>query len=88
MMLQRENEGMNRKEYQRGYEAAYTEIYAAINSPKHPRSCGNCRACGVMRSVLEDAFSQLATMLTEEEFQLLAGAMQRLGSRTDAEDSR
>ena len=72
---------MQNAEFIRGYEAAYTEMYAAINSNDHPRNCGSCRACGVMRSVLEDAFSQLGSMLSEEEFQYLAGMMQRLGSR-------
>ena len=76
---------MQNGEYQRGYEAAYTEIYAAIDSDDHPRNCGNCRACGVMRSVLEDAFGQLATMLTEEEFQYLTEVMQRLGPRNGSQ---
>ena len=39
-------------EYLRGYEKAYREIYATIESEDHPRICGGaCRPCGVVRTV-------------------------------------
>lgn len=65
-------------EYQNGYEAAYAEIYAAINSEDHPRSCGRCRACGVIRTVLEDTLMQLGRLLTEDEFDTLSAMLMRI----------
>lgn len=73
---------MNR-DYQRGYEAAYAEIYAAIDSDCHPLYCGTCRACGVMRSVLEDAMTTLGSKLSEEDFVALAAIIQRANESTD-----
>lgn len=64
-------------EYQRGYEAAYTEIYAAIDSDDHPANCGTCRACGVMRTVLEDAMSTLGRKLSQDDFWTLAAILKR-----------
>ena len=64
-------------EYQRGYEAAYTEIYAAIESEDHPANCGTCRACGVMRTVLEDAMTTLGRKLSQDDFWVLAAILKR-----------
>ena len=64
-------------EYQRGYEAAYAEIYAAIDSEDHPKNCGTCRACGVMRTVLEDAMTTLGRKLSQEDFWALAAILKR-----------
>ena len=71
-------------DYHRGYEAAYTEIYAAIDSEHHPVNCGNCRACGVMRAVLEDAFARLGEKMTPEEFDALAGIIAVVNGREEA----
>ena len=68
-------------DYQAGYEAAYAEVYAAIQSDKHPRECGHCRACGLMRAVIEDAMFTLGLKLTEEEFSTLAGILARVNAR-------
>lgn len=65
-------------EYQRGYEAAYTEIYAAIDSDDHSANCGTCRACGVMRTVLEDAMTTLGQKLSQEDFWVLAAILKRV----------
>ena len=46
-------------DYQRGYEAAYAEIYAAVDSEDHPANCRECRACGVIRQVIESTFMEL-----------------------------
>ena len=67
--------------YQDGYNAAYTEIYAAIESEDHPRQCGSCRACGVMRSVLEGMMLTLGPKLTESEFFTLADILARASAR-------
>ena len=64
--------------YGAGYEAAYTEIYAAIESDDHPRNCGDCRACGVMRSVIEDAMMQLGRKLSVDELLTLSGILARV----------
>ena len=69
---------MENGSYQRGYDDAYAEIYAAINSDDHPANCGTCRACGVMRSVLEDAMSTLAQKPSQDEFWTLAAIFKRL----------
>ena len=69
------------REYQAGYEAAYAEIYAAVESESHPRECGDCRACGVMRTVIEDMMSTLSRKLTEDEFRTLAGILARVNTR-------
>ena len=65
-------------EYQNGYEAAYTDIYAAIDSEDHLRNCGTCRACGVIRTVLEDGLMQLERLLTKEEFDTLSAMLMRI----------
>ena len=68
---------MANNDYQRGYEAAYAEIYAAIDSDDHPARCGSCRACGVMRTVLEDAMTTLGRKLSQDDFWALAAIIQR-----------
>ena len=71
-------------DYRRGYETAYAEIYAAVDSEDHPANCGECRACGVMRTVLEDAFAHLGRKLTPEEFSVLAGIVAVVNGREEA----
>ena len=63
--------------YQRSYDAAYVEIYAAINSDDHPKNCGDCRACGVMRTVLENAMTTLGRKLSQDDFWTLATILKR-----------
>ncbi len=64
-------------EYQRGYEAAYAELYAAIDSEDHPANCGTCRACGLMRTVIEDAMTTLGRKLSQDDFWALAAILRR-----------
>lgn len=64
-------------EYQRGYEAAYAELYAAIDSGDHPYNCDGCRACGLFRTVVEDAVRTLARKLSTEDFWTLAAILKR-----------
>lgn len=62
-------------DYQAGYDAAYADIYRALDDPDHARHCAGCRPCGVMKSVIEWTMLGLAPALTEEEFETLAGIM-------------
>ena len=66
------------QEYQRGYDAALAEIYAALDSDDHPANCGNCRACGVIRSVIEDTFTRLSLLLPLEDVEALIKMVNRL----------
>ena len=66
------------QEYQRSYDAAFAKIYAAIDSEDHPRNCGTCRACGVIRAVIESTMMQLGSLLTEAEFNALAAMLARV----------
>ena len=66
-------------EYQKGYEAAYLEIYATIDSDEHPKICGGeCRPCGVIRTALEDGMRRIGARLTPDEFNCLAGMLARI----------
>ena len=64
-------------DYQRGYDAAYAEIYAAIDSEDHPANYSTCKACGVMRMVLEDAMTTLGRKLSQDDFWTLATILER-----------
>ena len=61
--------------YEAGYNAAYTEIYKALDDSDHTRHCAGCRPCGVMKSVIEWTMQGLGPLLTEDEFNTLAGIM-------------
>ena len=65
-------------EYQRGYESALVEIYVALDSEDHPRTCGPCRACGVIQDVISDVFLKIGTMLPEEDFDTVSRIIQKL----------
>ena len=67
--------------YDDGYRAAYAEIYAAINAEDHVRGCGDCRACGVMRTVIEDMMTTLSRKMTGDEFYTLAKILADLNAR-------
>ena len=69
---------MPSKDYQCGYYAALASIYAALDSDDHPRNCGPCRACGVIRAVIEDTFLKLGQLLPEEDFESISRIIQRL----------
>ena len=65
--------------YRAGYQVAYAEIYSAIDSADHPRRGGDCRACGVVRSVSEGAMLNLARKLSRAEFDTLARVNAKYG---------
>ncbi|MYC38087.1 MAG: hypothetical protein F4X66_14405 [Chloroflexi bacterium] len=58
--------------YEAGYNAAYAEIYAALDDLDHPRRCDGCRPCEVMKATLEWMMQGLSRRLTQEEFYSLA----------------
>lgn len=64
-------------DYEQGYEDAYIEIHAALESGDHPHNCDGCRICGLFRAVIEDAVRTLARKLTTEDFWALAAIIQR-----------
>ena len=66
------------QEYQRGYDAALVEIYAASIPTIIQENCGSCRACGVIRSVIEETFVKLGELLTDDEFKTLSRMILRL----------
>ena len=55
-----------------GYNAAYAEIYAALDDLDHPRRCDSCRPCEVMKATLECMMQGLSRRLSQEEFYTLA----------------
>ena len=61
--------------YEDGYNAAYAEIYKALDDPDHPRQCAGCRPCEVMKFVVEWTMQGLGPLLTKEEFNTLATIM-------------
>lgn len=63
--------------YTAGYEAAYSEIYAALNSADHLDECGECRPCGVAREIVEILMETLSRKLTQEEFFTLSFVLAR-----------
>ena len=66
---------MESSDYQRGYDAAYAQICTALNSDDHPSNGGDRHACGIKRTVLEDAMTTLATNLSQNEFCSLAAIL-------------
>ena len=67
--------------FQKGYDEAFAEIYRTAGSPDHAARCGECRPCGVVRTVIEDAVHQLAAFMTEEEFWLFSGVVEKVRER-------
>ena len=68
---------MANTDYQKGFDDAYAEIYAAIDSDDHPANCGTCRACGLMRTVLEESLMELGKKLSQDDFWALAAILKR-----------
>ena len=69
-------------DYLKGYEEAYREIYATIESEDHPRICGGaCRPCGVVRTALETSLMEIGRMMTQEEFWAFTGIIAQVNRR-------
>ena len=58
-------------EFQRGYEAAYTELYDAVDSLDHPANCAGCRPCVLFQYLLRDITEDLTEILTPDELATL-----------------
>lgn len=69
---------MPTSDYQRGYDAALADVYTALESDDHPRRCGTCRSCGVIRSVIESTFMELGRLLPGEDFDAMSTIVRRL----------
>ena len=55
-------------QYEAGREAAYAEVSVVIRDPEHPKTCGTCRACGVMAETAKKMMGTLADKMTQEEY--------------------
>ena len=80
---------MDSESFNQDKEAAYAEMYAAIESEDHPGICGGrCRPCGVMRTTLEKFLLQLGQLMDPEDFRTFVGIVMKLvQSRTDERDN-
>ncbi len=58
--------------YAAGRDAAYVEIYTALDDLDHARRCEGCRACEAMKATLEWMMRGLGRRLTQDEFYTLA----------------
>ena len=79
---------MANENFNQGKEAAYAEMYAAIDSDDHPRICGGtCRPCGVMRATLEKFLLQLGRIMDPGDYQTFVGIISKLAqTRRDEMD--
>lgn len=75
----------NGNPYVSGYETAYRELYAIINSESHQQECGQCRPCGIIQEVIEILMETLAGKLAQDEFYTVAILLAR--TNTGIKDS-
>ena len=71
--------------YEVGYNAAYTEIYSALDDLDHARTCKGCRPCEVMQATLEWTMQGLSRRLTQDEFYTLARILKSAEEKATAE---
>lgn len=72
-------------EYRRGFEAAHSEMWDAIEGD-HPNECGGtCWACEVMKAVIEDMLHTLSGIMTEDEFDAMAEVLAKMTHRLRGE---
>ena len=67
--------------YEDGYNAAYAEIYAALDDLDHARKCDGCRPCEVMKATLEWMMQGLSRRLSQDEFYTLARILAKAETR-------
>ena len=75
-------------DYQEGYDAAFAEMYAVAGNFDHAEDCGECRACGVVKQVIEDTVQQLVAWMMEDEFFLFAGIVESVRERREEAKKR
>lgn len=71
--------------FQRGTDEAFAAMYRASGSEDHAERCGECRACGVVTTVIEDMVQQLSAFMTDEEFWVFSGIVKNVRERREAE---
>ena len=72
-------------ECRRGFEAAHSEMWDAIEGD-HPNECGwKCWACEVMKAVIEDMLHTLSGIMTEDEFDAMAEILAEMTHRLRGE---
>ena len=64
------------------------EMYQVVGNPDHTETCGECRACGVVKTVIEDTVNQLAVWMSEDEFFLFAGIIETVRERREQAKGR
>ena len=69
--------------FDEGYNYAFIEIYSVVGNVEHSESCGECRACGVIKSVIEDTVHQLAAWMEPEEFWVFVGIVKNVKERRE-----
>ena len=69
--------------FQRGYDRAFADMYRASGDDDHMDRCGECRACGVVHTVIEDVVQQLTAFMTEEEFWVFSSLVEDVKDRRD-----
>jgi len=69
--------------FQEGYNYAFIEIYSVVGNIEHAEECGECRACGVVRQVIEDTVHQLAAWMDPEEFWVFVGIVESAKERRE-----
>ena len=71
--------------FQEGYDKAFADIYKASGNEDHSEKCGECRACGVVTTVIEDVVHQLAAFMTEDEFWVFSDIVENVKERREAD---
>ena len=71
--------------FQRGYDKAFADMYRVSGIGDNAERCGECRACGVVTTVIEDLVQQLAGAMTEQEFFVFTGIFENVRERRETE---
>lgn len=74
---------LHKESYQRGYDAAFAEIYRVSSNLDHHQVCGSCRVCGVITTIIEDVVQQLAAWMEDEEFWVFSGIVETVRERRE-----
>ena len=67
--------------YAASRDAAYVEIYTALDDLDHARRCDGCRPCEVIKATLEWAMRSLSRNLSQDEFNALAKILAKAETR-------
>lgn len=70
-----------RESYQKGYDAAYGELYRSSGDGCSHEGSDSCRACGVVAEITENLVQQLAAWMTNAEIDAFTDMVVRVGER-------